>query len=321
MSPLGQEVSPSARGSVSVADVGLLLQSEGLRLGIDKLVLYSEPLQLCAWEFDTTSVIHGEVSQGAGLKYFPLPSGHDVRVSLRVSPEGVPFRMQTSFNPSQDRPLVALPDALALAEEVWAETAQLVEHAHPVADARIGRVDVAADFAPIEEMDAVFCALNMAAPKKHWTTQAIASTGTRGGATVKHSTKTAGEITAYDKSAQARLSVPTLRIEAKVFKTARKKLGLQYVRDLNDRSVRQAFDTLVEPFVAALVHRPLAAVAPQGVRHRKVVEAIGELRLRELGLEGVLPLSSERRRELREIIRHLGILKTEDLGKPRPGNP
>jgi hypothetical protein len=144
-----------------------------------------------------------------------------------------------------------------------------------------------------------------------WSKKHFKSVGPTGGTTVEHFTKTTGAMTIYDKSAQASLDVPTIRFEAKVFKAARKKFGLQHIFEISEEAVRPAFDHLVSQFRGALQSQLSLDPAIDHFGQRRMIEAIGYLYCTSNGVP--LEVSRERTYLLHKILKDMGVTGLDDL--------
>jgi hypothetical protein len=115
---------------------------------------------------------------------------------------------------------------------------------------------------------------------------------------------------AYNKSAQAGLPEPTLRIEAKVFKKARSKYGLNQLRDLTKERAQDTFLDLIEPFTTALETQPKLSMFSE-VRPSAIAEAVGAMWCMENQIHLPFPRSATARH--RNVYRTIGINRTDDL--------
>jgi hypothetical protein len=299
---------------LAAKEIGEILSSEHLQIGIDKLDFMTEPLYMheqARWEFDTTTVRN---DHQPGVEYrtsLILSGGQLIRLYCREPQENAPIFLSVTFNPSQNRSLATIDQALKIGEEAWDAISDLFVLPGTFHTARINRLDISADITPIADLRGVLNALNHVTPRPRWKRTNVESTGATGGITVSHSTKTFGAITVYDKSAQASLDTPTIRFEAKLYKGARKKFDLQHVHQINETSARKAFDHFVDPFRLALLRQLDLSAAINQFCERRTIEAIGFLCCSTNGIP--LTPSRERTYLLRRIIKTLGVNSIDEL--------
>ncbi len=294
-------------------DISNLLNGNQLQLGIDKLVLQTFPWALqpgTEWEWDQTSTQNNHRPGIRRTKTHIATTGHKVHMWLSEPADDGPLRLKLSFNPSEKRSLVSLNDTLAITLQILEETEDLVELTGTPGDIRILEIHITADCAPVDNLPATLAALESSEPKKGWISSVTTGRSKRSGKTIKHSTKTAGEIVAYDKSAEAGLNEPTLRIEAKVSNKARAKYGLTEIRDLTEASIQHAFNDLTSPFREALINQPdrtpLATLPP-----RAIAEAVGAMWCKENHIH--LPFCRSANSRHRKLYKQFGITRTDDL--------
>jgi len=299
--------------SDSIREIGDLFQSDLFLIGVDKLAL-----GMCPWgkkeeaiyEWDTKRLLNHHSPGFEFTKTFIAMSGHKVFVYLKENATDSSLYMKISFNPSENRRLVSIDDSVKIAESIIKETESLVFLPKGIGEVRIQTLHLTADFFPVNDLADVLRTIETAKPKKGWQHSTHRSSGKYGGVSVTHKTKTAGAIIAYDKSAQAGLSQPTLRIEAKVSKKARNKYGLIALSDLTEPRSRDAFVDLVSPFVNVLeARKPLGE--DLSFRPQTIAEAVGAMWLSQNNFSLAFNKSSTDRH--RKVYRSLGITHTDDL--------
>jgi hypothetical protein len=65
-------------------------------------------------------------------------------------------------------------------------------------------------------------------------------------------TKSRGTLKFYDKSVEANLAIPMLRIEYETVRPLHKATGLSKVKDINESVIRDLFKSRIEPVVKAI---------------------------------------------------------------------
>jgi hypothetical protein len=294
-------------------EISDLLRHRQVLIGIDKLAFGMYPWSIrpeAEYEWDTKKFLNNHRPGHEYTRTFISVTGHKVFVYLKTNADGSPPFMKVSFNPSEGSHLVSVADSLEIARAIIDETETLVVHAGDINDSTIQTVHITADFAPIADLQYALRTTEAARPKKGWQPIVRRSTGHRGGVSVTHKTKSAGEVMAYDKSAEAGLPEPTLRIEAKVFKKARSKYGLNQLRDLTDERAQDTFLDLIEPFTAALEMKPRLSKLPE-IRPAAIAEAVGAMWCLENQIH--LPFARSATARHRNVYRTIGINRTDDL--------
>jgi hypothetical protein len=297
-----------------LTEVGSVLTSTDLLLGIDFLTLFIRPLDFieeAIWEWDRTSSPNDGTQVVVRKTKRIISTGHTVDLFHCHWEDTGQMFLVAAFNPSEGGSLVDLESALEISSAVYADIGELVVLEEPLETVRLGRVDVTADIAPIANMSALSKAIASATPKVRWGKNDFQGSGSRGGRTVEHWTKTQGKIMFYDKSAEAGISVPTARFEARIEKQARKKRGLVYVADLTAKNIREAFDFYIQPFLYPLATSVGLVATVEGFGPRITTEAIGALWCEEMGIP--IQVNANRKVKHRQVIRSLGIVTTQDL--------
>ena len=299
---------------LSAREIGEVLSSEHLQLGIDRLDFMTEPWGLregAEWEFDKTTR-HNNQQPGYALETTRILSGgQSIRLWYRQPAENTAPLLIVRFNPSQGGPLVTVDQALEIGQEAWENVAELVIHSETFADATILNLDIAADFAPVDDLQGVLNTLVHVRPRPRWTKKHIDSAGKRGGISVTHSTSTVGAITVYDKSAESTLDTPTIRFETKISKRARAKFGLERIDKVTDDLIRSVFDQFAGPFRDGLLSQLDFDAAKELFGDRLTMEALGFKLAEDIGLP--LAVSRERSYKIRRILKTLGINTIDDL--------
>jgi hypothetical protein len=294
-------------------EISYLLRHRQVLIGIDKLAFGMYPWSIrpeAEYEWDTKKVLNNHRPGYEYTRTFISVTGHKVFVYLKTNADDSPPFMKVSFNPSEGSHLVSVTDSLEIARAIVEETETLVVHAADINDSTIQMVHITADFAPVADLQGALRAVEVARAKKGWQPNVHRSIGYRGGVSVTHKTKTAGEVMAYNKSAQAGLPEPTLRIEAKVFKKARSKYGLNQLRDLTKERAQDTFLDLIEPFTTALETQPKLSVFSE-IRPSAIAEAVGAMWCTENQIHLSFPRSAKARH--RNVCRTIGINRTDDL--------
>jgi len=299
---------------LAAREIGEILSSEDLQLGIDRIDFMTQPWGLregAEWEFDKTTR-HNNHQPGYAMETTRILSGgQSIRLWYRQPADNTPPLLIVRSNPSQNRSLATIDQALEIGQEAWDNVGELVIHTGTFADAAILNIDIAADFSPVADLNGLLRTLNHVRPMPRWSKKHFKSVGPTGGITVEHFTKTTGAMTIYNKSAQASLDTPTIRFEAKVFKAARKRFGLQHIFEISEDAVRPAFDHLVSQFRQALQSQLALDPAIDHFGQRRLIEAIGYLYCTSNGVP--LEVSRERRYLLHKILKDMGVTGLDDL--------
>ncbi len=171
-------------------EIGQILSSEDLQLGIDKLDFQTHPWGLqpgAEWEFDKRTLRN---DHRPGWEYHTsliLESEQVVNLYYRAPEDDTPGSLIVRFNPSQNSQLVTAAQALMIGQEAWDQIGQFVIHASAFIDASILRVDLAADVSPVDDMRRLMGTLNHVQPRPRWEKRSFSSTGKTGGETVDES--------------------------------------------------------------------------------------------------------------------------------------
>ena len=297
-----------------LTEVGSVLTSTDLLLGIDFLTLFIRPLDFieeAIWEWDRISSPNDGTQVVVRKTKRIISTGHTVDLFHRHWLETGQMFLVATFNPSEGGSLVDLESAKEISRAVYDDIGELVVLDEPVETVRIGRIDVTADIAPVASMNALSRAISSATPKVRWGKKDTQSSGSRGGRTIEHWTKSQGKVMFYDKSAEAGLSLPTARFEVRIEKQARKKRGLVYVADLTTENIREAFHFYIQPFLYPLATSVGLVATVEGFGPRITTEAIGALWCEEMGIP--IQVNANRKVKHRQVIKSLGIVTTQDL--------
>jgi hypothetical protein len=109
-----------------------------------------------------------------------------------------------------------------------------------------------ADFAPIPDMQRVMKKTQQLEVFRRVKPRTFLSTGGKAIESVYFKTSTQGQIKFYDKSVEANLSVPTLRIEWEIPRKFFVANGLPKVGDITDDVIQNLFETKLGPVIKAL---------------------------------------------------------------------
>ena len=111
---------------------------------------------------------------------------------------------------------------------------------------------LAADFAPVPDMQRVLKKAQQLEVYRRVKPTTYMSAGGKRIETVYLTTRTKGKIKFYDKSVEANLSVPTLRIEQETTRKFHTAHGLSKVGDITDDVIQELFKTELGPVIKAL---------------------------------------------------------------------
>ncbi len=113
-------------------------------------------------------------------------------------------------------------------------------------------VHLTADFAPIPDMQRVLKKAQQLEVYRRVKPPTYMSAGGKRIETVYLTTRTKGKIKFYDKSVEANLSVPTLRIEQETSRKFHTAHGLSKVGDITEDVIQELFKTELGPVIKAL---------------------------------------------------------------------
>ena len=111
---------------------------------------------------------------------------------------------------------------------------------------------LAADFAPVPDMQRVLKKAQQLEVYRRAKPMTYMSAGGKRIESVYLTTRTQGKIKFYDKSVEANLSVPTLRIEQETTRKFHTAHGLSKVGDITDDVIQELFKTELGPVIKAL---------------------------------------------------------------------
>ena len=109
-----------------------------------------------------------------------------------------------------------------------------------------------ADFAPIPDMQRVMKKAQELEPFRRVKPRPFLSTGGKAIESVSFKSSAQGQIKIYDKSVEAKLPVPTLRIEWEMTRKFFYAKGLKKVGDITDDVIQNLFQTQLGPVIKAL---------------------------------------------------------------------
>lgn len=308
------DMTNSSDHPLSCDEIGRLLLSDDLKIGIDYLMLYLYPFlirrnRILEWD-EPPRLANDQQSMLWRTKRI-IQTGHEVDVFMRQNIDHPDAFMSVSFNPSENSTLVSVSDSISLIETVLDDVAELVSLAGDLSEIRIGRVDVSADFSPVSDLELLRRVLTSAAPKPRWGKNEYLTSGGGGGWTVEHRTKYRGKVIAYNKSAKSRLPLPTVRFEARIDKGARGKYELRTIGDLKESALLQVLKDYVEPFAESLIQSGTVDDALAAFKPRIINEAIGALWCEENGFP--VPVDRDRRALHRNVYKALSVSSISDL--------
>lgn len=195
-------------------------------------------------------------NSGGGKAFWPITE--QTSMSLYTNRKKGVYRGYITFNPAKiidpcgitctswDETLVAIGGCAQMAYE------QFFVFEPTLYDLEMYGMHLAADFPHIPDMQRV---LNKAKesrafrgikPMGYW------SADGRRLESVYFKTKSRGTLKFYDKSVEANLAIPMLRIEYETVRPLHKATGLSKVKDINESVIRDLFKSRIEPVVKAI---------------------------------------------------------------------
>lgn len=278
-------------------------------VGIDRISTWAYASEYLT---DPTVWDHVTVGQGDGTSIRlkeTIEVGDGVEVRIGFKEHDVRAIVHVDLNPSSGRPLVGLPETLELLDEAWdhVRTNLGVPCAH--ADIRVSRIDLTQDFCPVKDMQTVLgIASRVKVPYRPTETRA-----TNGALETVYigKARTRGYLTVYDKSAEAGLSDPTLRVEVRLRPEDLKAHGIDRIGALTEEALGIAYRATVEPLAISLPNKASSGLGRESASPRLVREAIGSLVLQEHG--HAPECSRKKQAQHRRILNELGIRTTADI--------
>jgi len=210
---------------LSSRDIGTILSSNELSLGVDKVKVFWFPSRhnesQDLWKKATLDLVDN-VKRGNS----PLDVGYGTAI-LRFS-SGNPGHASVEFNPStvlhHDRSLATLDEAFAALAQVLQVAAEYVAIPPRACDYGLSRIDLTVDFEPVSDMQHLLHLASLSRPYRATNPRVTKSHLTSESQTVSFNTKSSGKVIFYDKSAERQEEGCRFRVEVSLDRRSLKML-------------------------------------------------------------------------------------------------
>jgi hypothetical protein len=236
----------------SARDIGTILSSDYLFLGIDKFKVFWAPSAYNKsqdlWSKATMDLVDGATRGSARL---------DVRfgeATLCFS-SGHPNTASVEFNPSTilhaDRTLATLPETCTALEEVLRSAAEYVSLPPNNTDYGLSRIDLTVDFEPVSDMQHLLKLGAASRPYRNTKPNIRPSHLTGETESVSFNTRSSGSVLFYDKSAERSENGRRFRIEVSLERVILRRIEQLNLTTLSENALRSAFRKRLTKFIDA----------------------------------------------------------------------
>jgi hypothetical protein len=264
---------------LSSRDIGTILSSDELSLGIDKVKVFWFPKQHNEsedlWRKATLDLVDN-VKRGNS----PLEVGYGT-ATLRFS-SGNPGLASVEFNPSTvlhyDRSLATLDEAIAALAQVLEVAAEYVAIPPQASDYGLSRIDLTVDFEPVSDMQHLLHLASLSRPYRTTNPRITKSHLTSESQSVSFTTKSSGKVIFYDKSAERREEGRRFRVEVTLDRKNLQRLGQSDLSSLTESALRTAAQHRLQHFVELCLQAKTskaAEILQFGIHTDTLVKAAG----------------------------------------------
>lgn len=236
----------------SARDIGTILSSDYLCLGIDKFKVFWVPSAYNESQ-DMWSKATLDLVDGATRKSARLDVGFGEAI-LRSS-SGHPKAVSVEFNPSTilhtDRTLATLAETCASLGEVLRSAREYVSLPPNVADYGLSRIDLTVDFEPVSDMQHLLKLCMSSRPFRNTKPNIRPSHLTGETESVSFNTRSSGSVLFYDKSAERSENGRRFRVEVSLERVNLRRIEQLNLSTLSEDALRSAFRKRLTKFIDA----------------------------------------------------------------------
>jgi hypothetical protein len=248
-----------SEGSFSARDIGAILSSDDLSIGIDKVKVSWEPKSRNPspdlWKVLTVDQVDGATRGNA-----PLVVGCGVAI-LRFS-SGSPTIASIEFNPSsilnEDRSLAGLDEMYTALEQVLGMANETISISPSAGDYMLTRLDLAVDFEPVGDLQNFLDLATRTKPFRRVRSQTYKSPSTLEVESVYFTTRTNDCLKFYNKSLEQGDAGKRLRIELTLSRKSLVRLEIPSLVSLTESTLRFALCQRLSNLIDACLKTPTA---------------------------------------------------------------
>jgi hypothetical protein len=244
-------------GTFSALDIGTILSSDDLSIGIDKVKVAWEPKSRNPSP-DLWKVLTVDQVDGATRGNTPLQVGHGVAI-LKFS-SGSPTIASVEFNPSsilhEDRSLGGLDEMYTALEEVLGMANETISISPKAGDYMLTRLDLAVDFEPVGDLQHFLDLASRTQPFRRVRSQTYRSPTTLEIESVYFTTRTNDSLKFYNKSLERGEAGKRLRIELTLSRKSLVRLEIPGLVSLTESTLRSALLQRLSNLIDACLTTP-----------------------------------------------------------------
>ena len=268
-------------------DIGTILSSDYLFLGIDKFKVFWVPSAFNQshdlWNNATLDMVDGATRRNARL---------DVgfgEATLRFS-SGNPNTASVEFNPSAilnpGRNLATLAETCSALGEVLRSAREFVSLPPKITDYGLSRIDLTVDFEPVSDMQYLLKLASQSRAFRNTTPNIRPSHVTEEIESVSFNTRSSGSVLFYDKSAERSENGRRFRVEVSLERVNLRRIEQLNLTTLSEDILRAAFRKRLTNFIDACLQvksSRVAEILQKGEYTKTLVTAAGYEYLKQHG--------------------------------------
>jgi hypothetical protein len=271
----------------SARDIGTILSSDYLFLGIDKFKVFWIPSAFNQshdlWSKATLDMVDGATRRNALLD---VGFGEAI---LRFS-SGNPNTASVEFNPSAilnaDRNLATLAEACTALGEVLRLAREFVSLPPKLSDYGLSRIDLTVDFEPVSDMQHLLKLCAQSRAFRNTTPNIRPSHLTDEIESVSFNTRSSGSVLFYDKSAERNEDGRRFRVEVSLERTNLRRIEQLDLTTLSEDILRAAFRRRLTNFIEACLQdrsSKVDEILQKGEHTKTLITAAGYEYLKQHG--------------------------------------
>lgn len=252
-----REISNSAPGLYtrndmffSARDIGTILSSDYLFLGVDKLKVFWVPSDYNRsrdlWSKATMDLVDQAIRGNARLA---VGSGE---ATLKFS-SGNPMTASVEFNPSavlnSDRTLATLAEACSALQDVLSSVREYVMLPPKISDYGLSRIDLTVDFDPVSDMASLLKLAEVSRPYRSIAGLPRTNPYTDELESISFNTDSSGSVIFYNKSAERSENGRRFRVEVSLERVNLRRIGQLDLTVLDEEPLRKAFQKRITNFI------------------------------------------------------------------------